>query len=171
MADYYVAPLGIALRAALPSVLSDSSRTLIVSTGVEVDGPLPLREEALLGLLTEASGPRSARALRRQLGGRSIWPEIRSLVARGLIAHETVPPRPPPVKTRRVVTVTRWLEDLQELEELFGRAVRQREAYAWLEAAGGESDLSAMTESGGFSRGVIRPSCPRPPRSEHWRPC
>jgi primosomal protein N' (replication factor Y) len=156
MADYYVAPLGIALRAALPSVLSDSSRTLIVSTGVEVDGPLPLREEALLGLLTEASGPRSARALRRQLGGRSIWPEIRSLVARGLIAHETVPPRPPPVKTRRVVTVTRWLEDLQELEELFGRAVRQREAYAWLEAAGGESDLSAMTESGGFSRGVIR---------------
>jgi primosomal protein N' (replication factor Y) len=156
MADYYVAPLGIALRAALPSVLSDSSRTLLVSTGGEVEGALSAREEALLALLTQASGPRSARALRRELGGRSIWPEIRSLVARGLIAHETVPPRPPPVKTRRVVTVVRWLEDLGELEALFGRAVRQREAYAWLEAAGGESDLSAMTESGGFSRGVIR---------------
>jgi primosomal protein N' (replication factor Y) len=155
MADYYVTPLGIALRTALPSVLSDSSRTLLVETGRDPQGALPAREERLLDLLRKAAGPRSARALRREMGGRSIWPEIRALVSRGLIAHETVPPRPPPVKTRRVVTVTRWIEDLQEVQRVFGRAARQRDAYAWLEAAGGEADLTAIMDEGGFSRGVV----------------
>jgi primosomal protein N' (replication factor Y) len=183
MAAYYVAPLGITLRAASPAVLTDSSRHVLslvenpVDPGSADRGELPSgggpggvgagemaaggaggttrREAAVLEGLRAAAGPRSVRGLRKALDMGSIWPEVRALVARGLIEHEVVPPAPPPVKTRRVVEVVDWVEDLQELEARFGRARRQREAYDWLAAAGGRADLKAVLETGGFSRAVI----------------
>ena len=47
MAEYYVAPLGIALRAALPAVLSDASRDYLTLKGAEAEGLRP-REKRLL---------------------------------------------------------------------------------------------------------------------------
>ncbi|NJD18202.1 MAG: primosomal protein N', partial [Gemmatimonadetes bacterium] len=90
MADYYVTPLGVALRSALPAVLSDPSRSAA-----------------------------------------------------------------PPVKTRRVVRLTRELGTLAERDDLFGRAGRQREAYEALEAAGGVQELSHLLDVLRFSRGVV----------------
>jgi primosomal protein N' (replication factor Y) len=52
------------------------------------------------------------------------------------------------------VRLARWLDDLSERDRAFGRARRQREAYEWLEAAGGSADLSAVLEQG-FSRAVV----------------
>lgn len=62
--------------------------------------------------------------------------------------------RPLP-RMRAVVTVVRSIGTLDELEDTFGRARRQREAYERLQEAGGKRTLAALAE-GGFSRSVIR---------------
>ena len=85
VAKYYVAPLGMVLRAAFP------------------------------GALTRPSGA----------GGR----------ARG----------------RSLVRIRREIGTLEELEEVFGRAVRQREAYEMLVGAGGQ------VPAGGAPRGGVQP--------------
>ena len=156
MADYYVAPLGLALKAALPAVLADVSRdSLSLADGHRTppEGLRP-RERRLLGALAGA-GARSVRALRRELDMGSIWPEVRSLVARGVVRHETVPPEAPPVLTHRVARIVRWLDDLAERERVFGRARRQRDAYEWLEAAGGSAELAVLLNQAGCSRAVV----------------
>ena len=89
IADYYVVPLGLVLRAVLPAAL------------------------------TGASMPR------------------------------------PAVKSRRVATIARALDSLQERDELFGRAARQRALYEAIESLGGVADLAHLTIQLGFSTGVI----------------
>jgi primosomal protein N' (replication factor Y) len=179
MAEYYLAPLGMALRSALPAVLTDASRDYVSLAGAPPgaaagvmapaegsgDGgvggdprssaDLTPRERRLLSFLGDREGPQRVRTLRTALSMGSIWPEIRSLTAAGLLRHETVPPRPPPVKTRRVVEVLEWLEDLVAREEVFGRAHRQREAFELLEASGGSVELTHLTSRHGFSRSVV----------------
>ena len=162
MEEYYCTPLGVALKAALPAVLSDVSRDYLSLTGpatprqAEVgQDKLRSRERRLLEALAGATGPRSVRALRRKLDMGSIWPEVRSLVARGLLCHETVPPNPPRTLTHRVVRVVRWLTDLAARERTFRRARKQREVYEWLEAAGGSAELAVLREQLGCSRAVI----------------
>lgn len=154
MADYYVAPLGIALRAALPSVLSDASRDYVEIIS-EPMGDESQRAQRVLAWLREHPGPRRVRTMRRALGMGSIWPELRSLEGAGVISHKTVPPPPPSVRTRRTVTIATYLETLVQRDEAFGAAGRQREAYAFVEAAGGSVELKTLVESGGFSRGVV----------------
>jgi primosomal protein N' (replication factor Y) len=159
MADYYAAPLGIALRAAVPAVLADVSRDY-VELNVElqhVPAPATLRprEQRLVDALAGAGKPQRVSTLRDALSMGSIWPEIRALEARGAIVHTVVPPQEPAVRTRRVVRIARWLETLPERDEAFGRAARQREAYALLEASGGSVELAHLTEVEGFSRSVV----------------
>jgi len=61
-----------------------------------------------------------------------------------------------PVRTRRVVRIARELPSLQQRDETFGRARRQRECYEVLEASGGSLDLAHLTDELGFSAAVIR---------------
>ena len=89
VADYYLAPLGVVLRTALPAALAETGRT---------------KE---------------------------------------------------PVRTRRVVRLTRELPSLQQREELFGRARRQRECYEAIEAAGGAAATTHLADPLGFSGAVI----------------
>ncbi|MGH7477148.1 MAG: replication restart helicase PriA [Longimicrobiales bacterium] len=66
------------------------------------------------------------------------------------------PRRPePPLKTRRVLRLTRRLPTLLEREQVFGRAHRQQACYDVLEASGGAAELTHLLEAGGFSRGVL----------------
>ena len=155
MAEYYVAPVGVVLRAMLPAVLSDASREVLTLMAGVGPGRLRPRERRLVEALSERAGPHSVRALRRRLQMGSLWPEIRSLSARGVLRHETLPPRPPPVKTERVVQLVRWVEDLKELEGIFGRARRQAQAYRTLAVSGGALGLAHLTGQAGFSRSVI----------------
>ena len=154
MADYYVTSLGIALKAMLPSVLSDTSRDVVTLH----DGPrgklLP-REARLVEALASGTG-KSVRALKRSLRMGSIWPELRNLAASGVVSVETLPPRPPPVKMERVVRVARWIDDIEELNGLVGRARRQADAYQALAGSGGTVELAHLTRQAGFSRSVIR---------------
>ena len=154
MADYYLTSLGIALKTMLPSVLSDASRDVVTLQ----DGPrgkLSPREARLVEALTPGR-LRSVHALKRGLRMGSIWPEIRHLTAAGVLSVETLPPRAPPVKTERVVRLVRWIEDIEELDALVGRARRQADAYQALAGAGGTLELAHLTGQAGFSRGVIR---------------
>ncbi|MEJ2204639.1 MAG: primosomal protein N', partial [Gemmatimonadota bacterium] len=154
MAGYYLAPLGIALRTALPAVLCDVSRDY-VSLRAQPSEDLRPRERRVAEALRRRSGPRTVRALSRELDMGSIWPEVRSLKDRGLLSHETIPPPAPTVKTRRVVRILRYLESLGEREAAFGRAARQREAYEVVEASGGAVELSHLLSDLGISRSVV----------------
>jgi len=154
MADYYLAPLGMVLRGALPSVLSDSSRDYLTLVGKGDGGRTP-REARLLRALLGAGGPRRVRTLRKALKMGSLWPEIRRMTARGVLRHETLPPRDASVRTQRVVRIVSWLSTLSEREARFGRAQRQREAYEMLETSGGSVELAHLLHEGGFSRSVI----------------
>lgn len=146
MADYYVAPLGIALRVAVPAVLSDVSRDYVTLVAARGHSLRP-REQRIVSWLTEREGPQRVRTLRRALAMGSVWPEIGSLSLRGVITHETVPPAEPSVRMRRVVRIIRQLGTLAEREEVFGRAGRQSEAYGSLEASGGSAELRHLTEN------------------------
>ncbi|HAT18160.1 MAG TPA: primosomal protein N' [Gemmatimonadetes bacterium] len=153
MADYYVTSLGIALKTMLPSVLSDTSRDVVTLH----DGPRGklLPREARLVEALDSGTRQSARALKRSLRMGSIWPELRKLAAAGVVSVETLPPQKPPVKTERVVRVTRWIDDIEELNGLVGRARRQADAYRALAGSGGTVELAHLTRQAGFSRGVI----------------
>ncbi|HSG47685.1 MAG TPA: primosomal protein N', partial [Longimicrobiales bacterium] len=154
MADYYVAPLGVVLAAALPSVLVDVTRDVVTLTGPVPEG-VPPRAARLGEALAREGGPARVSTLRKSLGMGSIWPEIRVLQAAGVLRHESLPPKPPPVRTRRFVEIIDELPSLDQREELFRRTQRQREAYEYVEAAGGRMELAALTGQGGFSRSVI----------------
>ena len=154
MADYYVTSLGITLKTMLPSVLSDASRDVVTLH----DGPrgkLSSREARLVEALTPGAS-QSLRVLKRDLRMGSVWAELRRLAAAGVVSVETLPPRPPPVKTERVVRVARWIDDIEDLNALVGRARRQADAYQALAASGGTVELAHLTGQAGFSRGVIR---------------
>jgi primosomal protein N' (replication factor Y) (superfamily II helicase) len=179
MSEYYVTPLGITLRSLLPSVLSDGSREVLrVATGVGGGTPTRSRSGPAGSPRADASGPEASahltsRArkvleavasrrgevrvapLRKALGMGSIWPEIRALTSAGLLEHETLPPPDPPVRTRKVVRIERWILDLGTREETFGRAARQQECFELLEASGGGIELAVLQDEHGFSRSVI----------------
>ncbi len=89
-AEYYIAPLGLVLRAALPIALSDTSR------------------------------------------------------------------RDSPELKRRVVRITRELPSLQQRDELFQRAPRQRELYEVLESMAGNADVAHLTQQLGFSAAIVK---------------
>ena len=154
MADYYITSLGLALRTMLPSVLSDTSRD-VVTLHYGPRGKLSNREDRLVEALTPGAA-QSLRAIKRSLRMGSIWPEIRSLTAAGVLSVETLPPRPMPTKTERVVRVARWIDDIEDLNVLVGRARRQADAYQALAGSGGTVELAHLTGQAGFSRGVIR---------------
>ena len=60
-----------------------------------------------------------------------------------------------PVKTRRVLRITRELPSLQAREEVFGRAARQRELYEVVENMGGTADVAHLATQLGFSYVII----------------
>lgn len=157
MSDYYLSPLGLVLRAVLPAALSDASRDfLVLEAGSAGSGRLPARQQALLEALAASRGPRQVSSLRRAMGRGSLWPEIRALVSLGLVRHETLPPREPKARARRIVRIARWLSDLTEREEVLGRSPRQRDLYEFLEGAGGRAELRHLRQEGGFGPEVIR---------------
>ncbi|MBT8404961.1 MAG: primosomal protein N' [Gemmatimonadetes bacterium] len=154
MARYYAAPPGVALAASQPSVLSDVSRDYVT-----LEGPVPSGATSRVRRVAEAletgRGAQRVATVRKALGMGSIWPELRVLKEAGVLRHETIPPQQPSRRTRRVVRIPDERPDLARREAMFGRAHRQREAFAALEDAGGSAELAHLMGQG-FSRSVIR---------------
>ncbi len=155
ISDYYVAPLGITLRTMLPALLSKASRNVVTLIGSK-RSDLNAREVKLVDALSDRGREQSVRSLRKILGMGSIWPEIHSLSVGGIIDHRIIPPPLPPIKVDKVVRLLKWIEDLEELDRILGRARRQLEAYKALTASGGAVELRHLTGQIGFSRSVIR---------------
>ena len=74
----------------------------------------------------------------------------------GIVLRTMLPtPRRTAPRKRLVARVVREVGTLEQLDEIFGRAARQREAFERLLEAGGTQALTAMQENG-FSRAVMR---------------
>jgi len=163
IARYYVAPLGLVLRAALPpGLFAESTYRVSLGRG-EVDGGPGGDgevERAVLERLERAAGSLQVSTLRRAADGRSVWPALRSLAERGLVTIDEEPPEADgPVRTRQVIRLVEELPTLVAREERFGRAERQREAYETLEGIGGEASVAHVERQLGFSRSVLEGLC------------
>ncbi len=156
VASYYVAPLGLTFRAALPAALTaESTERLARRVGTEVSSASP-SERALLEHLERRKRPVRLTSLRNALGP-GPWTRIaRRLSERGLVSiEEHVPDMTPPVRGRQVVYLTAELASLHERDRVFHRAKRQRELFEYLESVGGRSEVSHLTERLSISRSVI----------------
>jgi primosomal protein N' (replication factor Y) len=159
IAEYYLAPLGQVLRTALPAGLTESTTDYVaLEEGAAVDEEsLSPQEAKLVRWLQSREGPQPVARLRRDMGDRAWWPVIRRLTDAGLVRVDSEGPRTAPaVRTRRVVRIVRHVPSLLEREGIFARAPRQREAYEMLEALGGQSELSHLTGTLGFSSAVVK---------------
>lgn len=155
MAGYYAAPLGVVLKAMIPAGLTDRSRHRLVALRLPADGDeIGRREERVLSALGRSPDGKSVAAVRRRAGASGFWPAVRKLAAQGLVGHATALPRLQTPRTRRVVRIARQIGTLDEMDRVFGKAARQREAYERLGEAGGRMPLAALLD-GGFSRGVV----------------
>ena len=123
----------------------------VLGTGSEVPGV----RDVLSVLDTEPSVGAELLALARWIAEYYVAPE--GVVLKTMLPARMGNPsaRQPAPKTRLVVRLTRSIGTLDELDRIFGRARRQREAYDRLQGAGGRQPLAALLESG-FSRGVVR---------------
>jgi len=154
IANYYAAPPGLTLRAALPALLTDVSTDRVRIVGRPRDELRP-RERALLDAIERRGGAQRVATLRNLLGKGSIWPEVDRLVREGVLVLETEVPKDARPATRRVVRLTVEGLPLGERDTLFSRAPRQRDAFEWIETAGGSAALADLLGEGEFSRSVV----------------
>ncbi len=158
VADYYVAPLGQVIRAAVPAALSSASADTItlVPGATERSAELSELEKIILDWLEPGEGPRPVARLRRDHGERGWWPAIRRLEAKGLLVVGVESARTdPPVRTRRILRLTRELSSLRERDEIFGRAKRQRACWEWVESVGGSAEVAGLVSRQGFTYPIV----------------
>lgn len=158
ISDYYIAPLGQVIRAALPAALSDSSTDFVVlrDEAAVARAALSPLQIVVLDWLRDLEGPQPIARLRREKGDRAWWPALRRMEADGIVELVMEGPRvAPAVRTRRVLRLTRELPSLRKRDELFARARRQRECWELVESLGGSAETAHLTGHLGFSRSVL----------------
>lgn len=154
IARYYVAPLGLVFRAALPAALASESHDVVEWTAQDAPVELSPLESKLAEYLRARGGARIS-TVRRDLGRRGWWAVARRLAGRGQVAiTQKAPDTQPALLRRTVVRLRRDLPSLRGRDEIFGRARRQREMFEYLESVGGEAELAHLTDQLGFSRSV-----------------
>jgi primosomal protein N' (replication factor Y) len=158
IAEYYVAPLGQVLRTALPAALCDSSTDYLSLKDEQAVAPASLTpmERSVVEWLRSKEGPQPVSRLRREYGDRVWWPAIHRLEQDGVVEVFLEGPRlSPPVRTRRVLRLTREIPSLRERAVLFARARRQREAWELVESLGGSVETAHLTGKLRFSGSVL----------------
>jgi primosomal protein N' (replication factor Y) len=157
VAGYYVAPLGLTLRAALPSLLTAESADLLTRRRGVAAQRLTRTELTLLEHLERRRGPVKLSGVRKALGPGPWARTVEALAAKDLVAVEREAPAVGRLlRTRQVVSLTRELLSLQERDEIFGRAPRQRELYEYLETVDGRSEVAHLGDRLGISRSVVQ---------------
>ncbi|HUF30684.1 MAG TPA: primosomal protein N' [Gemmatimonadaceae bacterium] len=130
-------------RRAIGICLGDATATVARPRAIlDAPDPEPVLSTALLGLCR--------------------WIAEYYVVPLGIVMRAVLPaaltgadvPRPA-AHMRRTATIARALPSLQERDDLFGRAVRQRALYEALESLGGEADVSHLTTQLGFAGALI----------------
>ena len=152
---YYVAPLGLTLRAALPARLTSESAQRISLTEQVAEGSTTA-ERALIELLGHHKGPVKLSSVRRTLGPGPWAQAAERLGRRGQLAIEHAAPKTArPTRSRQVISLTREMASLQERDSILGRAHRQRELFEYLESVGGRAEVAHLTEQLQVSRSVV----------------
>jgi len=138
MAGYYGAPLGLALRAALPAAMWGESRVVAVLQGAPVPGGLA--GEVCTHLARkggEAPVSTIARALKRP-----VWDAVNRLVRVGVVSLRVeAPETDAAVALERVVRLGPEVAPLADRERLFRRAPAQRAVLEAVEELGGAAPL------------------------------
>ncbi|UCF20503.1 MAG: hypothetical protein JSU87_03585, partial [Gemmatimonadota bacterium] len=157
IARYYIAPLGLVFRAALPATLTAESAQKLRRLDAGTARDLTTTERRLLDLLGRHKGAVKLTRVQRNLGT-GPWSSLaRRLAARGLleITHQS-PALKPPLRRRQMIALTRDLQSLRERDRLFAQAPRQRQLYEYLESVDRRAAVSHLTEQLGISRSVVR---------------
>jgi primosomal protein N' (replication factor Y) len=154
LAGYYGAPLGLALRAALPAALWGSSRVLVKIVPGAPRGGGTAGE--ILTWLDRKGGEgyvdEVARALKKQ-----VWDAINRLERIGTVELTVEPPdtRAEELVERVMVLKVTGLP-LLERDRIFGRAKEQRRLYETLEELGGRATVPHLSDQLGFGASVLK---------------
>ncbi len=154
VAGYYGAPLGLALKAAVPGALWGSSR--VVATLVP---GMPRGGGTAGEILTwldrhggEADVDAIARAMKRQ-----VWDAVNRLARIGTVTLRVEPPETRAEElVERVMVLTVTGLPLLERDRIFGRAKEQRRLYETLEELGGRASIPHLSDQLGFGASVLK---------------
>ncbi len=148
LADYYLAPLGSALAAALPPGVHITSRRRVRrGTKPPADGLDPLSQR-LIDEVSAAASPLTVTTLKRRLGGRGLEAALRRLSQAGAI---DVQPDLQDASVSQRMRQTVQLIDPRPAEEVaaeLSRAPRQAACVTALAAAGGRLPKQQLVEDG-----------------------
>ena len=154
MAGYYGAPLGLALRAALPAAMWGESKVVMRLLDAAVaEGPVAVE---LVRWLAPRLGGGTVSAASRALG-HSVWETVWRLVDRGAIDLEIVPPDTGEKRaSERMLVLAEHVPGLLERDALFRRSPKQRQLLELVETLGGVAAVRELREREGVSDAVIR---------------
>ena len=148
LAEYYLAPLGSALAAALPPGVHITSRRRVRrGTKPPADGLDPLSQR-LIDEVSAAASPLTVTTLKRRLGGRGLEAALRRLSQAGAI---DVQPDLQDASVSQRMRQTVQLIDPRPAEEVaaeLSRAPRQAACVTALAAAGGRLPKQQLVEDG-----------------------
>jgi len=152
IAGYYGAPLGLALRAALPAAMWGESRVIAVLTGETIPGGVAGEVARWLERRGgEGPVPAIARALKRP-----VWDAVNRLVRVGAITLRVEAPETGAAqRTETVARLTEAVPSLADRPEAFHRSPAQLAALEALEELGGQAPLRHLVEQLGLSRSAL----------------
>ncbi|MGH7498905.1 MAG: DEAD/DEAH box helicase, partial [Gemmatimonadales bacterium] len=154
MAGYYGAPLGLALKCALPGGMWGASRVIVslAGSGHSTGGLAGEVLEWLERRGEDVAVSTASRALKRPL-----WEVLGRLARVGAVTLRVEPPETDAgAATQRVATLATDPPTLLERDPLFRRSPAQRLLYEAIERLGGEAQVVHLTGQLGFNAAVLR---------------
>ena len=157
LSRYYVAPLGLTFRAALPAALTTESTETLIRIPNAAGTLETAAERRLLAYLDEHAGAAKLATVRKALGA-GAWMQAASSLARSghIEMRHGLPVTTPPLRVRKILELTRGLESLKERDRIFSRARRQRELYEYIESVGGRAEVAHLARHLGISSSVVK---------------
>jgi primosomal protein N' (replication factor Y) len=150
---YYGTPLGLTLRAILPSGLWGGSRVI---ARLENAGVVPGGTGGDLVALLERKGGEAAVSALAKAFRKPVWDALNRLVRVGAVVLEVEPADVEgAVATERIIALGERRLTLVERESAFKRSPRQRRLYEALEELGGTAAARHLRKQLGFSDAVI----------------
>jgi primosomal protein N' (replication factor Y) len=149
LSGYYGAPLGLTLRAMLPTALWGASRVVaVLEDGPDTGGVAG----QVLAHLRKRGGEAPVPAIQRALK-RPVWDAVNRLARVGAVSLRVEPAETEGnVHTRRIVRLREPVPSLAERGALFRRAPRQRAILEALEELGGSASVEHLLQRLGLSR-------------------
>jgi primosomal protein N' (replication factor Y) (superfamily II helicase) len=152
IAGYYGAPLGLALRAALPGAMWGESRVIAALTGRPIPGGVAGDIATWLDRKGgEAPVPAIARGLKRP-----VWDALNRLHRVGAVTLRVEAPQTDAlVQTERLACLPEAVPSLADRDALFKRSPAQRALFEALEELGGSAPVRHLIDQLGLSRSAL----------------